>query len=171
MKDNNEIRNGKYRKIARILLIVGIVLLLTGIGLLVFCICTERMRLFPLPRFLMFFGSSFLRFGIIGPRGRFSASISMLITGGRRLQTPPRNTTKMLRKGFGKDGRKKRKLARNAENRILRMPNSVMLAALKFQKRLSVPIARAKMQKILSSATTAEREFNRVCYLSIKQVS
>ena len=76
MKDNNEIRNGKYRKIARILLIVGIVLLLTGIGLLVFCICTERMRLFPLPRFLMFFGSSFLRFGIIGPRGRFSASLS-----------------------------------------------------------------------------------------------
>ena len=76
MKDNNEIRNGKYRKIARILLIVGIVLLLTGIGLLVFCICTERMRLFPLPRFLMFFGSSFLRFGIIGPRGRFSASVS-----------------------------------------------------------------------------------------------
>lgn len=76
MKDNNEIRNGKYRKIARILLIVGIVLLLTGIGLLVFCICTERMMLSPLPRFLMFFGSSFLRFGIIGPRGRFTASIS-----------------------------------------------------------------------------------------------
>ena len=68
----------------------------------------------------------------------------------------------MLRKGFGKDGKKKRKLARNAENRILRMPNSVMLVALKFQKGLSVPIARAKMQKILSFATTAEREFNRV---------
>lgn len=76
MKDNNEIRNGKYRKIARILLIIGIVLLLVGIGLLVFCICTERMRLFLLPRFLMFFGSSFLRFGIIEPRGRFTASIS-----------------------------------------------------------------------------------------------
>lgn len=76
MKDNNEIRNGKYRKIARILLIVGIVILLVGIGLLVFCICTERMRLFLLPRFLMFFGSSFLRFGIIEPRGRFTASIS-----------------------------------------------------------------------------------------------
>lgn len=76
MKDNNEIRNGKYRKIARILLIIGIVLLLVGIGLLVFCICTERMMLSPLPRFLMFFGSSFLRFGIIEPMGRFTASIS-----------------------------------------------------------------------------------------------
>ncbi len=76
MKDNNEIRKDKYRKIARILLIIGIIILLVGIGLLIFFICSDNRMLIPIPMLLMFFGTSFLRFGIMGPRSRFSASIS-----------------------------------------------------------------------------------------------
>lgn len=72
---NNELRKKKYRKIALALLIVGACVLATGIGLMVWFWTSERRRLIPISRSMMFIGSVCLRFGIIGPLSRFNASV------------------------------------------------------------------------------------------------